>query len=78
MWRRPPARTPKAKLAKMLAGQLIPISRPDIDNVLKVVSDALTGALIRDDAQISDLIGRKRYGPEARIDVSVSQVGVAP
>lgn len=77
MWRQPPARASKAELAKMLSGQLVPISRPDIDNVLKAVSDALTGAVIRDDAQISDLIGRKRYGSEARIDVSVSQVGVA-
>lgn len=37
-------------------------SRPDADNIAKLLGDALNSILWRDDAQIVELIIRKRYG----------------
>ena len=38
-----------------------PISRPDVDNLLKGVIDALNGFAWKDDNQITTLIGKKNY-----------------
>jgi Holliday junction resolvase RusA-like endonuclease len=51
--------------------------KPDIDNLLKSLKDALTGLLWRDDRQISDVHAHKRMaaGNEApHVDVVVKQV----
>lgn len=40
----------------------IPSVRPDIDNLLKAVFDALNKIAYRDDAQICEVITRKEYG----------------
>ena len=34
---------------------------PDIDNILKLILDALKGKVYDDDSQVSDIICRKRY-----------------
>ena len=68
----PPKRTSKAVLADMLAAIRLPTSRPDIDNVQKAVADAISGVLIRDDADIVDLGGRKPYALTAGIDIVVA------
>lgn len=36
-------------------------SRPDLDNLVKTVLDALNGFLYRDDSQICELVVRKEY-----------------
>lgn len=40
-----------------------PCVAPDVDKLLRAVGDALKGILIHDDALITDMIGRKRFGP---------------
>lgn len=42
-------------------------SRPDIDNLLKAVQDALNGVLYRDDSIITEISARKYYGYESAI-----------
>lgn len=71
----PPARTSRSIRAEMIAGNVLPTNRLDIDNVQKSVADAISGVLIRDDADIVDLVGSKRYADEAGIDVIVEPVG---
>lgn len=47
-------------------------SRPDADNIAKLVTDALNGSLFADDSQIAHLAVSKRYArtdETARIDV---------
>jgi Holliday junction resolvase RusA-like endonuclease len=39
-------------------------SRPDIDNCVKLVSDALNGVAWVDDAQVVEVHARKFYGPD--------------
>jgi Holliday junction resolvase RusA-like endonuclease len=43
-------------------GDVYPDVRPDLDNIVKVVQDALTKVVYRDDACIVDLHVRKIYG----------------
>ena len=57
----PAKSTTKKNRAKMLAGEILPTKKPDIDNVAKVVCDALNGLAYRDDTQIVRLILNKRY-----------------
>jgi Holliday junction resolvase RusA-like endonuclease len=42
----------KAKRADCLAGRILPIVKPDFDNIAKSVADALTGVLWVDDKQV--------------------------
>lgn len=56
-----PKSTTKAKRAQMEAGELLPLKKPDIDNIAKVVCDALNGHAYADDAQICCLRATKRY-----------------
>lgn len=51
-----------------------PSVKPDGDNFLKAISDALNGVLWVDDAQIVDLSISKRYGPKGKITVSVIKI----
>lgn len=50
-------------------------TRPDLDNLAKQVCDVLESlGFYRDDAQISDLHLRKRWGPAPRLDVRVERL----
>ena len=42
----------------------LPLKKPDGDNVLKIVCDALNGLAYTDDTQVSDMVVRKRYGTD--------------
>ncbi len=44
---------------------------PDLDNMVKLVSDALNGHAFVDDAQVAVITAGKRYGHPERIDVVV-------
>jgi Holliday junction resolvase RusA-like endonuclease len=55
----------KARKAAALAGAPH-LSKPDGDNVAKLVCDALNGLAYADDAQVFDLRVVKTYGPEAK------------
>lgn len=38
--------------------------RPDLDNLVKAVKDAMTGVVYRDDSQIVELLAKKKPGKE--------------
>ena len=44
-------------------------SRPDIDNLLKLVMDAATGVLWKDDALVSWILTKKEYSSKPRIEL---------
>ena len=50
-------------------------SKPDADNIAKLVKDALSKVAYADDAQIVILRVAKRYGPVAQLDVRVWAAG---
>lgn len=67
----PPKNTPKKRYEDVLVYSR-PLIRPDVDNVLKTVLDALNGVAYEDDKQVVDVILHKRYDREAGIKVVVS------
>lgn len=65
----------KAKRMQAAEGVIRPTSRPDIDNLVKSVTDAVLGLLWVDDSIITDLTARKRYTAEtARVEIRVTEV----
>lgn len=50
------------------------VSKPDADNIAKIVKDAMNAIVYRDDSQISELIAQKRYGPISGLTVSIEQL----
>ena len=44
----------------MLAGEIRPVKRPDLSNIIKTVEDALNGLAYLDDKQLVD------YGPSGK------------
>lgn len=70
----PPKSASRAKRAAMLSGQVRPLKKPDGDNILKAVCDALNGLAYRDDAQLAEKYICKKYGDEARLEVILEKV----
>jgi Holliday junction resolvase RusA-like endonuclease len=58
---------PKARREAALSGRLLPLRRPDGDNVSKALLDGLNRVVFEDDAQVAELRIRKRYGPETGV-----------
>ena len=66
-----PIGTSKANKELMLEDKILPTKKPDADNVIKSISDALNGYLYKDDAQITRLSARKMYALEPSVRVVV-------
>lgn len=55
-------------------GIVMPTTKPDMDNVVKAIFDAINGVVWNDDTQVVDLLVRKRYGLTPCVSVIVSQL----
>ena len=51
-----------------------PTKKPDIDNVIKIITDALNGIAYDDDAQIVSLSATKFYDENPHVDVRLDDV----
>ena len=51
--------------------EVFPKVKPDLDNVVKAVLDALNGVVYLDDAQVVNLVATKRYATEPRVEVYI-------
>lgn len=58
----------------MLENVIRPTKKPDIDNIAKVVCDALNGLAYRDDKQVVLLRLSKLYGENPRIEVTIQEL----
>jgi Holliday junction resolvase RusA-like endonuclease len=72
-----PASWPKRKQAAALSGAIMPTARPDLDNLCKLVSDALNGICFADDSQVVRLLATKTYGLVPQTIVTVCQLNPA-
>lgn len=75
-----PASWSKKKQAQALAGQLYPVTKPDIDNVEKAIFDGLNGVAWKDDVQVVDVWKRKRYAatPGVHVEITPMDAPAAP
>lgn len=69
----PPASWPKWQREMALAGEWAHTSKPDIDNLLKVI-DGLNGRAWIDDSQIVHATTRKQYGATAHTQIAITFV----
>lgn len=51
-----------------------PTKKPDIDNTIKLILDALNNIVYHDDVQVVDLVTKKRYGEVEQIEIIVEDV----
>ena len=75
-WYMIPKSTPKTMRAMMLNGDIRPIAKPDLDNVLKAISDSLNGLAFSDDKQINAMMIEKRYTETPRVEVWLTDEGL--
>lgn len=59
----------KKKAAMCASGALKPTCKPDMDNIVKAVADALNGVAYRDDSCIVSLSVHKLYGDAERLEI---------
>ena len=69
-----PSSASKRKKAAMLEGVLRPKKKPDCDNVVKVICDALNGVAYHDDAQVVSCSIDKRYANIPHIEIKINEV----
>ena len=55
----------------MLENKISPTKKPDIDNIIKIVLDALNKMAFRDDSQVTKIEVEKIYGPVEKIKVKI-------
>lgn len=59
---------------KKLTNAIRPTKKPDMDNIMKIVADALNGVAFRDDSQIVDCMVRKFYSDKPRVEITVQNL----
>lgn len=73
-----PASWPQWKREAALRGEVAPTTKPDADNVIKAVKDAMNMIVWRDDCQVVDLNVSKSYSQTPCVEVMVHERGILP
>ena len=63
--------------ALAITGDLLPTSRPDVDNYIKAGLDSLNEIVVRDDSQIVEITARKRFSIAPKLVMTVFPLGAA-
>lgn len=69
-----PKSTSKTNRTLMYATRLRPTKKPDVDNIAKIVCDALNKIAYRDDTQVVKLTVEKYYANNPRVEVYLKEV----
>lgn len=67
----PPKSASKKKSEEMLSNKVMPTKKPDLDNVAKIVCDALNKVAYDDDTQIVYLSAAKQYAEQEKIVITI-------
>ena len=68
-----PQNTNKTQKEEMLKGNISPTKKPDIDNIAKIVLDALSKLAFKDDNQITKLNLEKIYSEEEKVFIKIEE-----
>lgn len=66
----------KRDLPGMLDGTIRPTKRPDVDNIVKSITDAMESVIYANDSAIVQLWAEKFYSDTPRVEVRVSEASV--
>jgi Holliday junction resolvase RusA-like endonuclease len=61
----------KVRKRQMINQVILPVKRPDVDNLAYLVTNAMKNIIYMDDSQLVDLCMHKRYGEEPRTVVKI-------
>lgn len=70
----PPKSARKKDKIEMLTNRILPEKKPDVDNIAKIILDALNGIAYKDDSQVVDLSVKKCFAAEARVYVHIEEI----
>ena len=65
--------TSKKKEAEMLSGNISPTKKPDIDNIIKIVLDAMNKFAYKDDTQVTKIEVEKKYAKIPKIYIKIEE-----
>lgn len=68
-----PKNTSKDNKEKMLQNNISPQKKPDIDNIAKIVLDALNDYVIKDDIQVSKIVIEKKFSEEEKMYIKIEE-----
>lgn len=68
-----PKSTKKQDIEPMLGNSISPTKKPDIDNIVKIILDAMNKFAFKDDTQITKLNIEKIYGSEEKVSISIEE-----
>ena len=71
-----PKSVSKRKRQAMLEHRIRPMKKPDNDNIVKMVQDALNAVAYRDDVQVVDSQLRKFYSDDPRVVVTIQEAAI--
>jgi len=74
----PPSSWSLKKRQRAIDGEMYPTSKPDIDNVVKAIFDAMNGIVFLDDKQVCNLNVEKRYCLTACAVVTIRELRREP
>lgn len=69
----PKSKSKKIK-CKMLANEIRPTKKPDMDNIIKIIADALNNFAYYDDKQIVECNIKKYYSENPRVAVEIENI----
>lgn len=69
-----PKSVSKAKRQDMLDGKILPQKKPDVDNVAKIVLDALNQVAYQDDKQVAELHVYRYYSDCPRVEIEIEEM----
>lgn len=71
-----PASWSQKKQRAAAAGEIHPTTKPDVDNIVKAIFDAINGVVWKDDVQVVALTLTKRYSMVPGVAVRIDHLGV--
>lgn len=72
-----PKSMPKYKQRAAIAGELRPITKPDLDNIIKAIKDGLRDVIWRNDSQVVSYgDSGKWYSDVPRVEITIEEVGL--
>lgn len=69
-----PKSTSKKRKQQMMDNEILPMVKPDTDNIAKGVLDSLNGIAYKDDKQVVELIVNKFYNNTPYVSVMIEEV----
>lgn len=68
-----PKSTSKKKALEMVNGIISPTKKPDIDNIVKIILDALNKFAFKDDTQVTKLNVEKVYSEQPKVYIKIEE-----